>query len=431
MELAVFVYLGILLLLFVFGFIFSASEMAFSALSRVRVKTLAENGNKRAARVLTMHEQFDELISTLLICNNIVAITAATVGVVFFVGMIGEEHGPWLSAVVVTMIVVVLTDIFPKSIAKESPERVAMTFAPFLRLLMMILKPVNKLIAKMRRGLSNTFVPKEEESDQDERAMIGQELLFRVEEAENDGGISEADSQLISNAIEFNDLRAGDILTPRVNIAGIPKDSTLERMADIFMESGYSRLPVYEESLDKIKGVIHIRDFLKCMADENRSIEDIIVPPVYAAPSARVRDLLGLLKKEKSHMAIVIDEYGGTEGLVTMEDILEQLVGDIYDENDEVEEAFINLGENKHQINCSADIEKMFEYFGMEHEEDESHSQTVSGWIMDTLGRIPEVGDMLEHEKLKVTVTQADERRAEVCVVEVAGETEKEDAVEI
>ncbi|MCL2204723.1 MAG: hemolysin family protein [Defluviitaleaceae bacterium] len=413
-------YLIVLLSLFVLGSFFSAAEMAFSALSRPRVKTLSETGSKRATLVLNLHERFDELISTLLICNNIVAITAATVGVVFFVRLIGEENGPWISAVIITAIVVVLTDIFPKSVAKESPERVAMVVAPFLRVLMAVLKPVNRLIAKLRKGLSNAFI-KKEDSEQDERALLGQELLYRVEEAENDGDISEADSLLISNAIEFNDLRAEDILTPRVNIAGIPKDSTLERMADIFMESGYSRLPVYEESLDNIHGVVHIRDFLKCMADESRPLEEIIVPPVYTAPTARVRDLLGLLKKAKSHMAIVIDEYGGTEGLVTMEDILEQLVGEIYDESDEVIEEFVRLENGKIQIDCSADIEKLFEYFDMEEAEEESHrASTVGGWIMDTLGRIPEVGDSFVHEKLTVTVTQADQRRAEVCVVEVA-----------
>jgi CBS domain containing-hemolysin-like protein len=421
-------YLVVLLVMFALGCFFSAAEMAFSALSRPRVKTLAENGNKRANMVLSLHERFDELISTLLICNNIVAITSATVGVVFFVRLINEEHGPWISAVLITAIVVVLTDIFPKSVAKESPERVAMSVAPFLRFLMAVLKPVNRLISKLRKGLSKAFV-KGESDEQDERALLGQELLFRVEEAENDGDISEADSLLISNAIEFNDLRAEDILTPRVNIAGIPKDSTLERMADIFMESGYSRLPVYEESLDNIQGVIHIRDFLKCMADENKPLEAIIVPPVYTAPTACVRDLLGLLKKAKSHMAIVIDEYGGTEGLVTMEDILEQLVGDIYDENDEVIEEFVQLEENKHQINCSADIGKMFAYFDMEEDDEETaHASTVGGWIMDTLGRIPEVGDSFVHEKLTVTVTQADQRRAELCVVEVkeVGEFEEE-----
>jgi CBS domain containing-hemolysin-like protein len=414
---AILIYLLILLSLFVLGYVFSSAEMAFSALSRPRIKSLAEAGDKRATRVLAMHERFDELISTLLICNNIVAITGATVGVIFFVSMIGEDHGPWVSAVVITVIVVVLTDIFPKSIAKESPERLAMWVAPFVLFLMTVLKPVNKLIAKLRLGLSRAFI-KIEESEHDERELLGQELLYRVEEAENDGDISEEDSELISNAIEFNDLRAEDILTPRVNISGIPKHSTVEQMADIFMESGYSRLPVYEASLDRIRGVVHIRDFLKCMADENLTVEDIISPPVYTAPTARVRDLLSLLKKAKSHMAIVIDEYGGTEGLVTMEDILEQLVGDIYDENDEVLEEIVKEN-GTYRVDCSAYIDTLFEYFGMEVEGEDERASTVGGWIMDTLGRIPEVNDCFTHEKLTVTVTQADERRALFCTVAV------------
>jgi CBS domain containing-hemolysin-like protein len=411
------VFLVIMLTLFSLGCFFCSFETAFTALSKARVKTLADGGNKRAALVVKLNERFDELLSTLLICNNIVAITAATVGVVLFVQLINEEHGPWISAVVVTLIVVVLTDIFPKSIAKEAPERVAMFAAPVLRVLMGVLRPVNFLIGKIRRGLSGALI-KEEEHEHDERELLGQELLFRVEEAEHDGDITEEESELISNAIEFNDLRAEDILTPRVNMSGIPKASTVEQMADIFMESGYSRLPVYEDSLDHICGVVHIRDFLKCMADESRRLEDIIVPPVYVAPTARIRDLLSQLKKEKSHMAIVIDEYGGTAGIVTMEDILEQLVGDIYDENDEVIEEFIALEDGTHQVDCSADLGKMFEYFDMD-EPDEDGASTVGGWIMETLGRIPAVGDSFVHEKLTVTVTQADERIAELCVIAV------------
>ncbi|MCL2839179.1 MAG: hemolysin family protein [Defluviitaleaceae bacterium] len=413
-----------LLLLLLFGTFFSAAEMAFASLNRARIKSLAESdgaGSKRAKLVMNLYEQrFDEIISTLLICNNTVAITSATVSVALFTRLIGDV-GYLLSTVVISAIVIVLTDIFPKSLSKGSPEKVAMACAPFVRVLMALCRPMNIGIIKMKNSLGANFFTKPEENETEQQNMINQEILFMVEEAEKDGAMNEDDSLLITNAIEFNDVLAWDILTPRVNIVSIPMGASIEEIAELFLESGYSRMPVYEDSLDTIRGIIHIRDFLKCMASgagggKPVSVEDIITPAVFTVTSARVTDVLTVLKKEKSHMAIVADEYGGTEGLVTMEDILEQLVGDIWDENDEVIEEFLPLGNNKHKVLCTAGVDKMFEYFDMEAE---SESNTVSGWITDMFRHLPEVGESFTFEKLTVTVTKIDGPRVEECEVEV------------
>ncbi|MCL1862980.1 MAG: hemolysin family protein [Defluviitaleaceae bacterium] len=418
------------------GAFFSAAEMAFSSLSRARINSLAEGGGKRGRRaqlVVNLYEtRFDELISTLLICNNFVAITSATVSAALFVRLI-PEYGYIISTFVISAIVIVFTDILPKSMTKEEPERVAIFSAPVARILMVFFMPINKGIIKFKNNASAAFSSKDEEADAPQ-TLLEQELIFMVEEAETDGIINEDDSTLITNAIEFNEVSVGDVITPRVNIACIPINASVEDVSVIFLENGYSRMPVVEDSIDTVRGIVHLRDFIKCMAtsaSENPvTLEDIITPAVYTVTSAPITDVLTMLKKEKSHMAIVADEYGGTEGLVTMEDILECLVGEIFDENDEIVEEFLELDENKHKVLGTADIDRMFEYFDMEAE---SESNTVSGWIMDILRRVPEVDDSFTFEKLIVTVTKTDGRRAEECeitVVEEKQETPEESPIE-
>ena len=419
MDADVFLTIAFLLLLLMCGAFFSASEMAFSALNRARLKSMVDNGNKKAVLALKLTDRFDELLSTMLICNNLVAIGTATVAAVLFIRFF-PNYGAYISTAVVSFMVIIFTDIFPKTIAKESPERVASFCAPVALFFMSVLRPVNMVLSKWKAHLSRVFMSKERDDEDTERGFRGQALLYMVEEAEQEGTINEEDSLLISNAIEFNDLKAEDILTPRVNIVGLPKSSTIDEAAGIFMESGYSRLPVYDESLDDITGVVHIRDFIKCVGNNHQTLDSVITPAVYTVTSAKVTELFKLLQKKKSHMAIVTDEYGGTEGIVTMEDILEELVGDIWDENDEVIEEFTPMGDNSHKVLCTAPIDKMFEYFDME--EDESDVATVGGWIMDQLGRTPEEGDAFTYDKLNVTVTKADQRRAEECIVIVLQE---------
>jgi len=420
-----------LIILLLLGTYFSATEMAFASINRARMKNIAENGGKRgkrAAMVSNLFENnFDEVISTLLICNNIVAITAATVSVALFIRLIGE-WGYFVSTVIISAIVIVLTDIFPKTLSKQNPEKVILFCTPFLHFLMVVLKPVNWCIVKMKNGLSAKFENSSDEDNEDEQALLEQEIILMVEEAEKDGSMNEDDSQLITNAIEFNELTAWDILTPRVEIVSLPITASMEDISQLFLDSGYSRIPVYEDSLDNIKGVINLRDFLRCIATSSDNngldINDILTPAVYTVTSALVKDLLKLMKKEKSHIAIVSDEYGGTEGIVTLDDILERLVGDIWDENDEVVEEFTSLGKNKHKILCTAYINDMFDYFDIKGE---SESNTVGGWIMDMLRRIPEKGDTFEFENLRVRVIKADQRRALECIVEVTDTAEKDE----
>ena len=421
-----------LIVLLLLGTYFSAAEMAFSSLNRARIKTLAETAGKRgqlAERVVKLSEEhFEEVISTLLICNNTVAIGAATLSAAIMVRLMGE-WGYLASTIGVSAIVIVLTDILPKSLAKQSPEQMAVKSVSFLHFWMLLLKPVNAVVLRVNRGLNRAIVSSEPDPTAEEENLHAQEIRFMVEEAEKEGAFEEQDSTIITNAIEFNELTAWDIITPRVDISGISDNASISDVARVFLATGYSRLPVYQDTLDNIIGVIHLRDFLRCFAqvvegDENTPqvlISQIISPIVFTVTNARITDVLKLMKNEKSHIAIVTDEYGGTEGMVTMDDILERLVGDIWDETDETIEEFTQISEQTYKILCNAYIDDMFAYFGIKAT---SESNTVGGWIMDNLRGIPETGDTFDFENLTVTVSKAGNRRAEECLVVVTPPSE-------
>ncbi|MCI8590035.1 MAG: HlyC/CorC family transporter [Clostridiales bacterium] len=388
---------------------FSATETAFSSLNRIRIKNMADNGNKRAALTYKLSDNYDKLLSTILVGNNIVNIAAASVSTLLFVRFLGNA-GPTVSTVVITITVLIFGEISPKSIAKESPEKFAMFSAPFLSMLVFILTPVNFLFTQWKKLLSLIF------KTGDDRSITEEELLTLVDEAEKEGAINEEDKEMINNVIDFNDREVNEIYTPRVDIVGIHETASIDEITDTFMESGFSRIPIFKENIDNIIGVIHIHDFFDITLKHKSSIEEIITPVIYVTPKTKINDLLKSLQEAKTHLAVVSDEYGGTAGIVTMEDILEELVGEIWDEHDEVIESFEKIDDSVYKISCSAEIDKMFEFFDLTGEVD---SATVSGWIMEELGKIPEEGDAFEYENLSITVTKTDNQRIIECVITV------------
>lgn len=381
---------------------FSATETAFSSLNRIRVKNLAEGGSKRASLVLDLSEDYDRLISTILIGNNIVNITATTIGTVLFTTLLGEGKGPTVSTVVLTVGILIFGEVSPKSIAKEHPEQFAMFSAPILRVLLVVLLPLNSLFSLWKRLLNLIFKPSED------NGITEEELITMVSEAENDGELDEHESELIRSAIEFGDLTAGDIFTPRVDIVALPKEATMEEAAVMFTESGYSRLPVYEGTVDNIIGVIHEKDFYSARYRGRDSFADFVCPIHYTTGNIPVDELLRTLQRQKGHMAIIVDEFGGTEGLITMEDILEELVGDIWDEHDEVEEVFRLQEDGSYIVSCSAPLHDLYDLFSLRGDCDAS---TVSGWVIDCMSCLPKVGDQFQTDGLNVTVTRVDQRR--------------------
>jgi len=382
---------------------FSATETAFSSLSRTRIKLMIEHGNRKAALVNKLSDNYDKLLSTILVGNNIVNIGASSLATVFFISLLGASKGPSVSTIVLTVVILIFGEITPKSLAKEFPERFAMFSAPILRLIMLVLTPVNYIFMGWRKLVYSLVKVK------DDRRMTDEELLTIVAEAAEEGGIDSAESELIRSAIEFNDLEAVDILTPRVSVVGVEQDVSAAELERIFADSGLSRLPVYEDSIDNVLGIVNLKDFYACARDESFRVSTIMTKPVYVSETMKIADLLKFLQKAKAHFAIVADEYGGMLGILTLEDILEELVGEIWDEHDEVIEEFIKLEENRYRVLCTADLEKLYEELGLD--EIESDSVTISGWILEQMERIPKEGDSFTYENLTVTVTKTDLRR--------------------
>ncbi len=383
---------------------FSATETAFTSLNRIRVKNMAERGNKKAKLVLEMSEKYDSLLSTILIGNNIVNILCSSLATLLFIHWVGEEAGPSTSTAATTIVILICGEVTPKTIAKEIPEKFAMFSAPVLRVLMTVFAPFNFLFKQWKKLLSKMV-----KSD-NSPTITEEELLTIVEEVTQEGGIDAQESDLIRSAMEFNDRVAEDILTPRIDITAVSTEATKEEIAEIFAESGYSRLPIYDDSVDNIIGILYQKDFHNQVTYKGASIESIIRPVLFTTPTKKIGDLLQELQQKKSHIAVVLDEYGGTVGIVTLEDILEELVGEIWDEHDEVIREIEKMSDKEYKVAGSANLEEVFEILEIDEELDVF---TVSGWVMEILGCIPEAGATFTYHHLEVTVLEMDEKRVE------------------
>ena len=396
---------------------FSATETAFSSLSRIKLKSLADKGDKRAGLVLRLAENYDALLSTILIGNNIVNIASASLATVLFVRFLGEENGPGVSTLVTTVVVLIFGEVSPKSIAKESPERFAMFSAPLLRGFIFCLTPVNFLFRQWKKLLSLVFKPA------GNGAITEEELLTFVEEVQQGGGIDEQEGALIRSAIEFSERRADEIMTPRPDVVGVPAAAAKEEIAAVFAKTGFSRLPVYSGSLDHISGVICQKDFHHTVYHTDAAVADIVRPVLFCPENQRIGRLLKNLQKGKLHLAVVVDEFGGTCGIVTLEDVLEELVGEIWDEHDQVVQQIAQTAPGEYTVLGSAHVADLFALLGRERQ---FSMVTVSGWIVETLGSLPAQGDTFEAHGLRVTVLSTLGRRVEKARVEVLEKTKAE-----
>lgn len=396
-------YILVMVALVLMSAYFSATETAFTSINKTRLKNMAEKGNKRAGLVLSISENYDKLLSTILVGNNIVNIALASMGTVVFVKLF-PNYGAVISTAVITVIVLIFGEISPKSIAKDTPENFAMFSAPIIRALIWILTPVNFLFTMWKKLLAKII--KIEESAK----MSQEELLVLVDEVEQDGTIDTDEGDLLRNAIEFTEQRAEDVLTHRVDIEAVSIDAEKIEVARLFSQTRFSRLLVYDESIDNIVGVIHLKDFYGENGISEKSIDELMSVPVFVQRTEKISDLLKELQTNKSHIAVILDEFGGTLGIVTMEDILEELVGEIWDEHDEVVEDFELIADNKYCVDCSADFEDFCEKFDVE---DDEETASISGWIMEQLDKVPEVGDNFDYKNLNITVTETDYHRVE------------------
>lgn len=399
----------VLLVLIALSAFFSATETAFMSLNRAKIKSRAQAGNKRAAKVLKLCESGDMLLSTILIGNNIVNIAATSIATVLFVGLF-RENGATVSTVVMTVSVLIFGEITPKSLAKERPEAYALAVVDVVSLLNTLLKPLTFLLVKMKRLIGRLF------RGEADTAITDDELLTIVDEAEQEGGIDSEEGELLRNVIEFKDLEAIDIFTPRIDMTAVEVGTPREEILALFRQTGFSRIPVYRDTVDDIIGIINEKDFHAQIVGTEKPLETILQPALFIPPSVKIADLLKQLQQKKTHMAVIVDEFGGTEGIVTMEDILEELVGEIFDEHDEAEAEIRPLAENRFAVPTSTELDEFFERFGITEETDAS---TVNGWVISHIGKIPAVGDCFDFENLTVQVTATDEQRAEELTVTV------------
>jgi CBS domain containing-hemolysin-like protein len=384
---------------------FSASETSFTSVNKVKLKTMMLNGSKRAKLAYTLAEDYDRLITTILIGNNIVNIAASSLATSLFLVLLNNQANlaTTVSTVVMTIVILIFGEVSPKAIAKESPENLAMTFAPVLKLLCTIFTPFAYLFSALKKLLTKLFKTEESES------FIEEELMTMVDEAQSEGDMDAHEGELIRSAIEFNDDRdVLSVLTPRVDVTAIEDTATMDEAAEIFRSSGYSRLPVFHEDMDHIVGILNEKDFYLMQHKGCTDITEIMKPPVYAPTTLKLSKLLKLFQAQKTHQIIVLDEFGGTEGIVTMEDVLEELVGEIWDEHDDVEEDTVSMDDGSHLVDGSMQLSELLDMLGVE---DIYNAETVGGFAAEVLGIIPFVGAEFETDEVRGLVTQMERRR--------------------
>ena len=419
-------FIAAMLVLLFFSAFFSSTETAFTSFNKIRMKNLAQNGSKRANLVTKIENKYDRFLTSVLIGNNIVNITLSSIATLFFISLFTNvvedpsSLGSTVSTVLITVAVLIFGEITPKVIARQNADKMAMLLAPFINVVIIILMPLSIIFGGWSKLLGVIFRSKEQ------AAYTEEELITIVDEAEEDGTLESDEGDLIRSAIEFNDVCAGDILTPRVDICAISKDETVPNIAKIFMENAYSRLPVYDEDLDDIVGILHEKDFFIAYHNNNKTITKHLKKPVHVSEHIKIADLLQVLKAKKCHMAVVVDEFGGTMGIVTMEDIIEELIGDVFDEHDEISEDYKQLEDGSYIVQCSTELDNFFEKFEIEVDSDEDMPQTLNGFIMKELETFPHVGDVIFYKGLRLEIKKIGPKRIEEAhVTKITEEEEK------
>ncbi len=414
-----------IIVLVIFSGFFSATETSYSCASRTKLRALAGNGNKRAKKVLLLAEdKYDKLLSTVLVGNNIVNLSAATIAATFFSLILAKTpsvDSGLISTMVTTLVVLIFGEVTPKFVAKVYPEKFAMTFYPLVVFFFYLLYVFTFFFSGWKWLITKIFRIKSED------VVTEDEVMTVVEEAEEDGTLKSDETKLIRSVIEFDDLEVGDILVPRVNVVAVDVQASMEEIRRVFDEEGYSRILVYKDTIDTVIGTIHEKDFFSAYLAGKKNVDDILQNAFYTTEHAKISNLLKQLQKKKVHIAVVLDEYGGTLGLVTLEDILEELVGEIWDEHDEEVNFFKKIDDEHYLVDGNAPLSDVFEFFGLKHEEERFDSNTVSGWVIEKLGEIPHAGVKIEFSGLEFEVMKSTVKRVlQVKVTVLSHEDEDE-----
>ena len=411
------------LVLVVLSGFFSATETAYSCANKIKLRAMASNGNKKAGKVLDLAENnYNNLITTILVGNNIVNLTASTLSTILFAMLIvNNATSSLVSTIVITLVVLLFGEITPKFIANSYPEKLAMAFYPIIMGFFYLLYPINMIMSGWKWLISKIFRIKNED------VVTEDEIMTIVEEAEEDGTLKEEETKLIRSVIEFDDLEVGDIIVPRVNIVAVEVTDSMEEIKEVFNREGYSRIPVYKDGIDTIIGTIHEKDFFTAYLNGKKDINEILQNAFYTTEHAKISVLLRQMQKNRVHIAVVLDEYGGTLGLITLEDILEELVGEIWDEHDEEINYFKIIDDKLFLCDGNSPVSDFFEYCDMEEEKDNFEASTVSGWVIEYLGEIPHAGKKFDFKNLKIQVLKSTVKRVLQIKVEKTQITEEKE----
>lgn len=413
-------YIAIIILLVALSAIFSSTETAFSSVNKIRIKSYASDGNKKAKKALKIIDNFDKALTAILIGNNIVNILSASLATVMFTEYFGAGS-VGMATLVMTVVVLIFGEILPKSLATENAEKMSLFMAPVLSAFMTILKPIIFLISKLKNGVVRLFGTNKEEP-----FVTEEELKYIIDEIEDEGVLEEQESDLVRSALEFDEITINEILIPRVNVAAIDIDSDFEHIKQEFLDTQYSRFPIYKDSIDNIIGILHQSDFFGVYFSGNENnLKSILKKPIYIPEYQKISVTLNLMQKQKVHMAVVIDEYGGTKGIVTLEDIIEELVGEIYDESDEEDTSFIQLSANSYEVSADLSINDFLDRLELPEDTIDSDCTSVGGWFMDTLDRVPEYGNTIQIDNFTLKAIEVNDQKLERIFVTIKPEKQE------
>lgn len=401
----------------------SASEMSFSSCSTMRLENARDAGSKRAKTAVYITEHFDDALSAILIGNNLANIGASSLASIAVILIAGDGYA-WVATVVLTVLVIIFGETMPKITAKQNANRFALKNAYVVRAMMVVFYPLVWVVVMLIKLI--TLGMKGEAGDSPDEAV--EELQSIIETAEDEDVLDEDQSELVQAAIDFSETSASEVMTARVDVQAIDIEDDWEDILAIIEDAPFTRLPVYEGSIDNIIGILYLNHFLKALADNGYAdIRKLLMPPCYVYKTMKLPAVLSQLRKAKQHLAVVTDEYGGTAGVVSMEDVLEQIVGDIWDESDTVEPEVVQHTESEYELDGAMVLSDFLELVGINENDFDAESDTVGGWTLEMFGGFPEEGDSFTFRNITVTVLSMDGRRVERVLVKVTpgGEDEK------
>lgn len=419
MDSSIIVKISLVIVMMIFSALFSGTETAYSSVNKLRLKNYESQGNKKAAKALKLANRFDDVLTAVLIGNNIVNIATSSVSTLIFVSFFGSS-GAGISTVVVTVLVLVFCEVLPKSYAKRNAEKLALLFASPLSVLVTVLKPFVWILNKMSSIFKGGEAP----------TVTEDELKYMIDEIEEEGIIEEQESELVKSALDFDEITVGEILIPRVKVIGVEVTDSIDDIKKTFGNEMYSRMPVYEKSLDNIIGIITNKAFFKMLVEGKTDIREIIQEVPHIADTNLISEAMKLMQRAKIHLAVVTDQYGGTRGIITLEDIIEELVGEIYDEDDEIINKIVKIGDNKYESDGDAEIDDLLEILELDEESVATDYSTVGGWISDAAEHIPDAGETVESGIFRLTAIQVNENKVEKVLIEILSVPDEEFAEE-